>query len=97
MTIKDKNEPIVIAEIVELFCESAFLSNVVVSKNEVHNASSIFNTFCFDCSKTDVKLFEKSLTGNLNINGNIPATITDVQVKLDGNKTITVQFMTAVG
>jgi hypothetical protein len=97
MTIKDKVEPIVIAEIVELFCEGSILSNIVISKNEIHNTDSIQNTFCFDCSKTDAKLFEKSLTGSLNINSNIPAVITDVQVKLDGSKTITVQFMTAVG
>jgi hypothetical protein len=95
MIAKAEEKIVVIEEVVTLFCGGAVLSNVVVSKNELHNGWGILNTFCFDCSKTDVKLFEKSLTGSLNINGKIPATITDVQVKLDSGKTITVQFMTA--
>lgn len=95
MSVKDKTEPIVIAEIVELFCGDNILSNVVVSKNEVHNSNSIKNTFCFDCSTANAALFEKAIVSSLTVNNIISASIIDVSVKLNGYKYITVEFITA--
>lgn len=91
-----EQEPIVIAEVVELSLNGELLSNTVTAKTERHYEQVILNTYAFDLTKTKVDLFEKAIVSTLLVNGVIPATVVDVKVLLDGTKTLIVEFVSAV-
>lgn len=93
MMTKDKTEPIVIIEVVELFLGDTLISNIVTDKKEQHYENAVKNTYAFDCTKTDVSLFEKAILGTLTVNKNITAEVVNIACTIDGNKTITVEFM----
>ena len=88
-------EVIEIVEVVELYLGSRLVSDTVLSKQEQHGDVGVKNTYAFDCTKTDVKLFEKTVISTPTVNKNITAEVVDVKCGLDGSKTIYVEFYTA--
>ena len=87
-------EIIEIVEVVELYLGTRLVSNVVVNKQEQHGSVGVKNTYAFDCTKTDAKLFEETVISTPTVNKNITAEVVNVKCSLDGNKTIYVEFYT---
>jgi hypothetical protein len=98
MVVKTEEKTVQIKETVTLSFNGNTLSDVVINKFETHRDSEISNIYCFDCSKTDLPLFEKAIiSGNLTVNNIIAATVLNVDVKLlTGVKTITVTFLSGL-